>query len=827
LNSKADEWGDETMGLASSLSTALTGMNAAEAQIDVLGNNLANSQTVGFKSSDVVFASQFLQTLSLGASPTTDNGGTNPRQTGLGVSVAAINPNFKQGTVEISSSPSDLAIQGDGFFQVQGGQGEKLYTRNGIFKLNSANELVTSTGNRLLGFGVDEQFNLQSTQLTALKIPLGSEAVAKSTTVVTLQGTLTAQGDVADTSRVIQSAVLGNGSIPRPTGTGLNISGSTPPTLTGVAATHADSGGTHAEGSVYQYRFTYVDASGKESMPTSAFSTSVPVGNGNADNAISVALPASNTQYSQVRVYRTAPGGNDFFQVGSGAAGSTFVDDNSAALSTPLDSTSLTGNYTYMITYYKAGEPESRPSPLLGPQNVANGRIYLGNIPTPPVPPTATSFPAYDQVRIYRNLANDPNSFYLVDTVDPGTTYTDSKADAAISNLNTVGNKAVDLNGPTINSNTLLVDVTSRDGFDYNNPFQVGELTFRARKGGRLLEEQTFNVTAQSTIQDLIGFMKDSMGIISDSGDAGNPIVASKNVIPGESGTLLPNSYISNGTIRFVSNTGVDNALDIDLTSFRIRSSSGVITAPNLSFGTVQEATGQSAVTDFLAYDSLGLPIRMRLTATLETRDDQQTVYRWYADSADNSVRNSNEIGVGTGLIKFDGNGNFVSATNSTVAVDRFGLPSEKPLQFDLDFESLSGLAADRASLAASRQDGSPPGVLTSYVIGEDGTVRGVFSNGISRDLGQIRLARFSNPGGLEQRGQNLFAQGINTGLPIEGRPSENGLGTISAGALELSNTDVGGDLVTLVLASTQYRSNARVITATQQLFDELLNLRR
>ncbi len=141
--------------------------------------------------------------------------------------------------------------------------------------------------------------------------------------------------------------------------------------------------------------------------------------------------------------------------------------------------------------------------------------------------------------------------------------------------------------------------------------------------------------------------------------------------------------------------------------------------------------------------------------------------------------------------------------------------------------DNLSGLAADKATLAASRQDGSPPGSLTSYVIGEDGTIRGVFSNGITRDLGQIRLARFANPNGLEQRGQNLYAQGINTGLPIEGQPGEDGIGSISAGALELSNTDVGGDLVNLVLASTQYRSNARVITATQQLFDELLNLRR
>jgi flagellar hook protein FlgE len=246
-----------------------------------------------------------------------------------------------------------------------------------------------------------------------------------------------------------------------------------------------------------------------------------------------------------------------------------------------------------------------------------------------------------------------------------------------------------------------------------------------------------------------------------------------------------------------------------------------------LAFGTIQEAKGQSAVADFVTYDTLGMPIRTRVTAVLESRTDAATVYRWYADSSDNSPRSGSNIAVGTGILTFDGNGNFISASNSTVAIDRFNLPSVSPMEFDIDFSAVSGLATDNATLAAARQDGSPPGTLTSYVIGEDGTIRGVFSNGIARDLGQVRLARFINPEGLEQRGQNLFAQGINTGLPIEGRPGENGIGGVVAGALELSNTDIGGDLVTLVLASTQYRANSRVITATQQLFDELLNLRR
>ncbi len=279
--------------------------------------------------------------------------------------------------------------------------------------------------------------------------------------------------------------------------------------------------------------------------------------------------------------------------------------------------------------------------------------------------------------------------------------------------------------------------------------------------------------------------------------------------------------------MRFVANNGEDNAIDIDLTSFRITDADGDVTTPNMGFGSVQQAVGTSAVADFVAYDSLGIPIRVRVTAVMESRDDTKTTYRWYADSADNSPRSGNGIAVGTGLISFDGNGNFISSTSSTVAIDRVGMPSTSPLEFDLNFENLSGLASDKASLAASRQDGSPPGKLTSYIIGEDGSIRGVFSNGISRDLGQIRLARFSNPQGLEQRGQNLYAQGINTGLPIEGQPGENGIGSIAAGALELSNSDIGGDLVNLVLASTQYRSNTRVITTTQQLFDELLNLRR
>ena len=116
---------------------------------------------------------------------------------------------------------------------------------------------------------------------------------------------------------------------------------------------------------------------------------------------------------------------------------------------------------------------------------------------------------------------------------------------------------------------------------------------------------------------------------------------------------------------------------------------------------------------------------------------------------------------------------------------------------------------------------------MTSFIVGEDGAVRGVFSNGVVRDLGKIQLARFANPNGLEQRGENMYSTGVNSGLPLTGDPGAQGIGTVISGAVELSNTDIGSNLIDLILASTMYRGNTRVITTVQQMLDELLMLRR
>src|SRR5205823_2787680 len=126
--------------------------------------------------------------------------------------------------------------------------------------------------------------------------------------------------------------------------------------------------------------------------------------------------------------------------------------------------------------------------------------------------------------------------------------------------------------------------------------------------------------------QDLMNFMQATMGIQTAIDDPGNPIPGSVDSIAGESGVLAPGLSIHNGQIRVVSNNGVDSAVSIDLSAFKLRTTTGTFLTPNLAFSKVQDAKGQSAVADFIAFDSLGIPMNVRITTVLQQVTDSSTV---------------------------------------------------------------------------------------------------------------------------------------------------------------------------------------------------------
>lgn len=134
-----------------SMYSGVSGLRIHQTKMDVIGNNIANVNTVGFKSSRVTFAEVFSQTVQ-GASGANENlGGTNPMQIGLGSTVASIDVNMTEGAAQRTDNPLDLKIEGEGFFIVSDATGNK-FTRAGAFKIDEAGNLVNSDGLNVMGW---------------------------------------------------------------------------------------------------------------------------------------------------------------------------------------------------------------------------------------------------------------------------------------------------------------------------------------------------------------------------------------------------------------------------------------------------------------------------------------------------------------------------------------------------------------------------------------------------------------------------------------------------------------------------------------------------
>jgi flagellar hook protein FlgE len=138
-----------------SMFSAISGLRAHQTKMDVTGNNIANVNTIGFKSSQTVFQDTLSQLMRAGGAPAEDRGGTNPAQVGLGVKLAAITTNWTQGATQSTGRSTDFMIEGDGFFVTRGAGGEQLFTRAGSLDFDGAGRLVTPDGSFLQGWMAD------------------------------------------------------------------------------------------------------------------------------------------------------------------------------------------------------------------------------------------------------------------------------------------------------------------------------------------------------------------------------------------------------------------------------------------------------------------------------------------------------------------------------------------------------------------------------------------------------------------------------------------------------------------------------------------------
>lgn len=360
--------------------------------------------------------------------------------------------------------------------------------------------------------------------------------------------------------------------------------------------------------------------------------------------------------------------------------------------------------------------------------------------------------------------------------------------------------------GQPVDGATALTDVRSAA-----NPgvqmFQAGTVitVSRVAKGERELPAQLFVVgTDGNTLADYANWLNGVLGINTSGGLPGNPGVV-----------------IENGGLVIRGNAGEQN--DFEITTNDFRSDSAAAPLP-FSFTKTADANGSGAYTGFSVYDSLGTPVQVNITFALESTPDSGPVWRYYAESPDASGTSRS---LTTGTISFDTQGNFLSASNTQISIERSGTGATTPLSFDLDFGSIHGLSTLNSNVIMAEQDGFPPGTLTNFAVGTDGVVIGIFSNGVNRTLGQVALANFANPGGLIAESDNIFLAGPNSGEPDITAPGSFGAGRILGGALELSNVDLSREFIGLITSSTGFQASSRVITVTSDLLNQLLLITR
>jgi flagellar hook protein FlgE len=184
-----------------SLFSGVSGLRAHQTMLDVVGNNIANINTVGFKASQVEFQDTLSQALKAAGAAQGTQGGTNPAQVGLGVQVAAVNTTFTQGPAETTGVDTDLVIQGDGFFVVRDG-GQQVYTRDGAFKFDSQGNLTTADGAPVQGWTATAGVTNTKAAVGGIKLPLGISMQPTATTMATLAGNLPADGSGSPSSSI-------------------------------------------------------------------------------------------------------------------------------------------------------------------------------------------------------------------------------------------------------------------------------------------------------------------------------------------------------------------------------------------------------------------------------------------------------------------------------------------------------------------------------------------------------------------------------------------------------------------------------------------------
>jgi flagellar hook protein FlgE len=666
--------------MMASLFAGVSGLKNHQVKMNVIGNNIANVNTIGFKAGRVNFQEALVQTTKGAGRPNSLMGGTNPQQLGLGMQVGTIDNLFLQGGLETTGQITDMAIQGAGFFILSDGNNNTFYTRAGSFGFDAGSSLVDpATGLFVQGKMADASGIIPSLATTGnIVLPFGQQDPAKPTEVISLANNI----NVSATDSIASIYSAGASGVAEVSGYALD----------GV-------GGQHV-----------IDVSGAQAV--NATFTGATVGNeGDGSNTAVAALGSTMTL---------------------GSLGVTIFDDFGIAVD---------------------GGSEQRVSGLTATSTVQDLINAINQIAG------VTAELVGGEIQIVRDKAGD-NLDYNFETLTAGQVTLHANGGAIAGNIAGV---LFGLNGTTFQSAGGAAST-----------FQATD-TFTPSRG--------FGAAAGPTVTQLGLVFDDRTGLAIGLDGLGGGGVEIKT----DSGGLE-----ATGGNNLVINT----ADTLHAASVNVFDSQG----------------GKHTLT--VEFFKSIIPNRWEWSAsTLGVEEITAGMYGYVSFNNDGSL-NAYEYFGGADSITIDPRN---GAELMDIRVDAGSISS---------FDGLTGFSGNHTA-SIINQDGYGLGLLDKIAIDESGNISGIFTNGVTRILAQIMLADFNNQAGLVKAGNSLYQESPNSGDAIEGIAGATISGTITSGALESSSVDIAQEFTGMITAQRGFQANARIITTSDQMLDELVNLKR
>jgi flagellar hook protein FlgE len=231
----------------------------------------------------------------------------------------------------------------------------------------------------------------------------------------------------------------------------------------------------------------------------------------------------------------------------------------------------------------------------------------------------------------------------------------------------------------------------------------------------------------------------------------------------------------------------------------------------------ISDPTTYNRATAITVYDSLGNAHAMS-TYYVKTAANTWSVY---------GAMDGTAIPGALGTLNFNTDGTLNTGTTTLPFNVSAALTNgaTTPFAFTLDFGNATQFGSP-FTVDTLSQDGYSAGALAGYAVSDDGTILGRYSNGQSRTLGQVMLATFANPQGLQPLGGNAWGETAASGQPLPGTPGTSQFGVLQSGAIEESNVDLTQELVEMITAQRTYQANAQTIKTQDQVLNTLVNLR-